>query len=75
MSTTQPMIAPDGSTGDIPSSNINDAIKAGFKLATAVTSPDGKLGYIPVEKTPDAYKAGFKPVAQPNPPGKKIRDS
>lgn len=60
-----PMIAPDGTTGDIPSANVASATNAGFKPATAMTSPDGKLGYIPNERVPDAAKSGFKPVGTP----------
>lgn len=64
MSTTMPMIAPDGSTGDIPTANVQAAISAGFKQATAMYSPDGKLGYIPNDRVNDAVNAGFKPQQQ-----------
>jgi hypothetical protein len=53
------MIAPDGSTGDVPTANVSDAVKAGFKMATAMTSPDGKLGYIPSDRAAEARAAGF----------------
>jgi hypothetical protein len=59
---TTPMIAPDGSTGDIPTARVSEATNAGFKPATAMTSPDGQLGYIPNERVMDAAKSGFKPV-------------
>ena len=58
---TVPMFAPDGSTtGEIPQSKVQDALKAGFKPAYEMTSPDGKAGYIPQERAQDAVKAGFK---------------
>jgi hypothetical protein len=59
-----PMIAPDGTTGDIPSNRQQDALNAGFKLAVVMTSPDGRMGYVPRERAADAMKAGFK-VGQP----------
>jgi hypothetical protein len=60
MATTVPMLAPDGTSGDIPQDRVQDALKAGFKQAVAMNSPDGKLGYIPVERQQDALSAGFK---------------
>lgn len=65
MATTVPMIAPDGTSGDIPAARAQDAINAGFKKAVPMTSPDGKSGYIPEERMNDAMKAGFKPQMQP----------
>jgi hypothetical protein len=59
-----PMIAPDGSTGDIPNEKVADATRAGFKPAVVMTSPDGQMGYVPRERAADAIKAGFK-VGQP----------
>lgn len=63
MATTVPMLAPDGTSGDIPQERVQDAIKAGFKQAVEMTSPDGKAGYIPVERQQDALSAGFKLAA------------
>jgi hypothetical protein len=57
---TVPMLAPDGTPGDIPQARVQDAVKAGFKQAVSMTSPDGKTGYIPVERQQDAMQAGFK---------------
>jgi hypothetical protein len=57
---TTPMISPDGTTGDIPTANVQQATQAGFKQAVAMTSPDGKLGYVPFDRAADARKAGFK---------------
>ena len=59
---TVPMIAPDGSSGDIPQARAQDAIKAGFKPAVQMTAPDGSNGYIPTERVGDARSAGFKDV-------------
>jgi hypothetical protein len=68
---TIPMLSPDGTSGDVPSDRVPDALKAGFKQAVPMTSPDGKTGYIPAERARDAIKAGFKPdysslTANPN---------
>ena len=63
METTVPMLAPDGSSGEIPADKVQAAMSAGFKRAVEMTSPDGKAGYIPEDKQSDAMKAGFKPTA------------
>lgn len=57
---TVPMLAPDGTSGEIPQDKVQDAIKAGFKQAVEMTSPDGKKGYIPLDRQQDAMKAGFR---------------
>lgn len=61
MATTVPMLAPDGSSGDIPQARVTDALNSGFKLAVPMTSPDGKNGYVPSDKLQQAKDAGFKP--------------
>lgn len=61
MSTTMPMIAPDGSSGDIPVANASKAIESGFKPAAEMVSPDGRTGYIPRDSVTAAMKSGFKP--------------
>lgn len=56
-----PMIAPDGTSGEIPVGRVQDAVNAGFKRAVPMTAPDGKsTGYIPEDNAPQAVKAGFK---------------
>ena len=65
---TVPMLAPDGSSGDMPSSSVPDAIQAGFTPAVALNSPDGKLGYVPAQRLNEALKAKFTP-ANPNSEG------
>lgn len=65
MATTVPMIAPDGTSGEIPTDRVQAATAAGFKQAVEMTSPDGKQGYIPVERQQDALKAGFKMATAP----------
>jgi hypothetical protein len=56
------MLAPDGSSGDVPVANLNAARQAGFKVAAIMQSPDGQVGYIPAERTQDAVAKGFKMV-------------
>lgn len=56
------MIAPDGTSGDIPTANTQKAIAAGFKPATRMVAPTGEEGYIPNDRISDASNAGFKPV-------------
>ena len=63
MSTTMPMIAPDGTSGDIPTVNVQKALAAGFKNAVEMSAPDGTKGYVPQERIWDATKAGFKPTS------------
>lgn len=61
MGTMVTMFAPDGSTGDIPASNVQAAQQAGFKRAMTMVAPDGKsTGYIPEDRVNDAAKAGFR---------------
>jgi hypothetical protein len=62
MSTTMPMLAPDGTSGDIPLSNVKAAQAAGFKVAVEMQSPDGKNGYIPADQVHSAASSGFKMV-------------
>jgi hypothetical protein len=70
-STTQPMLAPDGTSGEIPVERVNDAIKAGFRMGVNMIAPSGESGTIPVEHAEKALKAGFKmgsaPAPQPKP--------
>ncbi len=62
MATTVTMLAPDGSSGEIPMDKLQDAQQAGFKVAVHMKSPDGKDGYIPADKVHDAAANGFKMV-------------
>ena len=57
---TIPMLAPDGTSGEIPQDRVQDALQSGFKPAVEMASPDGKLGYVPQERVADAQNAGFK---------------
>lgn len=58
---TIPMIAPDGTSGEIPVDRVQDAIQAGGKRAYSMLAPDGKTtGYIPEDKVDDAQKAGAR---------------
>ena len=62
MATTMPMLAPDGTSGEIPVSKASQAMAAGFRPAAEMTSPDGKTGYIPRDSVPAAMQSGFKPT-------------
>ena len=62
MATTMPMLAPDGTSGDIPQANVQAALKAGFKPAIQMTAPDGTNGYIPADQLGPARNKGFKDV-------------
>lgn len=63
------IIAPDGTSGDVPSANVNAALAAGGKLGIHVYAPDGTAGYVPHDKLGDALKAGatYAPAQQSNP--------
>ena len=56
------MLAPDGSSGDVPIANVQAAQAKGFKVAVTMQSPDGKSGYIPADRVHDAAAHGFKMV-------------
>lgn len=62
---TVPMIAPDGTLGDVPVARAHEAAAGGFKLGAELISPDGKVGVVPYERVHDAIAAGF----QLKPPG------
>jgi hypothetical protein len=53
-----PVIAPDGSTGEVPIERLQDAIKAGGKPAVWMKAPDGSPGIVPRERALDAINAG-----------------
>lgn len=58
-----PMIAPDGSSGEIPSAKVADAVKAGGKIGAWMLDPQGNRGIIPLDKTTEAIQAGARPIA------------
>ena len=60
LSPTVPMIAPDGTSGEIPAGNVPAATRAGFKLAVPMTDSNGGTGYIPVDRASAAIQSGFK---------------
>jgi hypothetical protein len=66
---TVPMIAPDGTPGDIPHERVSDAVKSGFKIGAELSAPNGQAGVVPIDRVHDAINAGFMlrgaPVAQP----------
>lgn len=61
-SQTVPMIAPDGTPGDIPFERMMDAQKAGFKPAVVMKTKDGQSGYVPTDRMQDAAKSGMEVV-------------
>lgn len=67
---TVPMIAPDGSIGDVPAARAHEAANSGFKLGAELSTPDGsKTGVVPYDRVHEAIAAGFmlKPPDVPRP--------
>src|ERR1019366_1340907 len=62
-SNTFPMIAPDGSVGDVPLAGVPDAVKSNFKVGVEMTSPDGRPGVIPFDRVHEAIAGGFNMAA------------
>lgn len=56
------ILAPDGTPGNVPFSQLHDALSAGGKVARKVQAPDGTPGYVSVDRFNDAVKAGAKPI-------------
>ena len=54
------MIAPDGTSGSVPQSRVDEAVKAGGKLGVHMIAPDGSKGVVPFERQDAAQKAGGK---------------
>jgi len=63
-----PMIAPDGSSGDIPNARVAEAVRAGGKVGAWMLDPQGNRGVIPLDRTTDAIQAGARPIAPMNVP-------
>lgn len=62
------VINPDGKRGKIPESELNEALKYGYKLAgtvekVAVTNPQGQKGKIPKYELTEALKHGYNLVS------------
>jgi serine/threonine protein kinase len=55
-----PMITPDGKIADMPASQVDAALKKGFKRGVEMISPDGKIGVIDLDKLEAALGKGFK---------------
>lgn len=53
-----PMIAPDGSLGEVPQERVDEAVQAGGKLGVWIKAPDGSHGIVPRENLIHALKAG-----------------
>jgi len=58
-----PMIAPDGTSGEVPVSKVADAVKAGGKVGAWMLDPQGNRGVIPLDRTTEAVQAGARPIA------------
>ena len=60
--TTITMIAPDGSTADVPLSGLEGAKQAGAKVAVQMRAPKGDLAWVPADQVHTAAVAGAKMV-------------
>lgn len=69
---TVTMIAPDGSTGDVPVANVPAARQAGGKVAVQMKSPQGDLGWVPAESVHDAAVKGATMVPMNVPDAAKV---
>lgn len=65
-----PMIAPDGSAGQVPAARVKDALAAGGKIGVEMLDQDGNRGTIPLERYGDGLKAGGKLAPEMPNPGK-----
>lgn len=57
--TLVPMVAPDGTPGEIPADRVNDALAKQFKLGVRVKARSGEEGIIPRENVVGAIQKGF----------------
>ena len=53
-----PMVAPDGSVGEVPTDQVTKAISAGGRLGVKVRSPQGEIGIIPRDNIVQAIQHG-----------------
>lgn len=58
-----PMIAPDGSSADVPTEQIDAATRAGAKRAVFAQAPDGSFAHVPIEQANAVTNAGGKVYA------------
>ena len=56
------MLAPDGSTADVPISGVDAAKQAGAKVAVQMRAPKGDLAWVPADQVHAAAVAGAKMV-------------
>lgn len=61
--------------GQIPSSQLPDAMRNGYEHAVRVTSPEGKAGWMPAKKVGAAVTTGGYTVGEPMPGDKTTTDS
>ncbi len=57
-----PMVAPDGTSADVPLESVQDAMAKGAKRAVHMVAPDGSKAYVPFESVQVARQAGAKPI-------------
>lgn len=70
------MIAPDGSSWDIPSAKVGDAVRAGGKIASPVLGPDGSKWLIPLDQVHAAIAKGGQLIgSDPKPPQTQMEES
>jgi hypothetical protein len=70
---TTPIIAPDGSSWDIPSAKVPDAVKAGGKVGASVMAPDNSKWLIPLDKVRDAIAQGGQLMGTAAPDATKVQ--
>ena len=61
------MIAPDGRKAKIPTANVQEAVKGGFKRAASLWTKEGKQALIPIEQAGAALKSGDFLASKPTP--------
>jgi hypothetical protein len=59
---TFPMIAPDGSTAEVPEASMKAALAAGAKHAVQMLGPDGSKAYVPMDQAHVAMQKGASPI-------------
>lgn len=76
MADTMPMIAPDGTSWDIPKAKLGDAVRAGGKIASPVLGPDGSKWLIPLDQVHAALAKGGQLIgSDPKPPQTEMQES
>ena len=61
-----PMVAPDGSVGEVPQDRVNEALSNGGSLGIKMQAPSGQVGIIPRTNVSQAIRNGGKVVFDPS---------